>query len=98
MTNSVSDQLSAAIAELQSLFPDWRMGQLVANLTPAAGHDRKGAIWDVEDNELLAVARRLIDRNRPHRAPFAEQVAPPDRGGVNGFPSSTVQQSPRQVS
>ena len=72
MTNSVSDQLLAAMAELQSLFPDWRMGQLVANLTQAAGRDREGAIWDVEDSELLAAARRLIDRNRPHRAPFAE--------------------------
>jgi hypothetical protein len=77
MTSSTSDQLLAAMAELRSLFPDWRVGQLVANLTQAAGRDREGAIWDVEDDELLAAARRLIDRNRPHRAPIAEQLSGP---------------------
>ncbi|MBO0697928.1 MAG: hypothetical protein J2P46_06020 [Zavarzinella sp.] len=98
MTNSTGDQLLAAIAELRALFPDWRVGQLVANLTQAAGRDREGAIWDVEDDELLAAARRLIDRNRVHRAPPAEQGATPDRGGVNGSPGSTAHQPPRQVS
>ena len=98
MTNSTGGQLLAAIEELRSLFPDWRIGQLVANLTQAAGRDREGAIWDVEDGELLAAARRLIDRNRVHRAPTAEQGAAPDRAGVNGSPSSTAHQPPRQVS
>jgi hypothetical protein len=67
MTTSVSDELMTAVAELRSLFPDWRIGQLVANLTQAAGRDREGAIWDVEDGELLMAARRLIARNLPHR-------------------------------
>jgi hypothetical protein len=80
MTKTVSDELMAAVGELRSLFPDWRMGQLVANLTQAAGRDREGAIWDVEDEELLAAARRLIIRNRPHRATYAEQNAAADRG------------------
>lgn len=75
MTSPTGDQLLAAMAELRSLFPDWRIGQLVANVTQAAGRDREGAIWDVEDHELLAAARRLIDRNRSHRAPTAKQVA-----------------------
>lgn len=92
MTNSAGDQLLAAIEELRSLFPDWRMGQLVANLTQAAGRDREGAIWDVEDDELLAAARRLIDRNRPHRAPATESALAPDRSGVQSVPGS-----PRQV-
>lgn len=64
MTTAVGNELMAAVAELRTLFPDWRMGQLVANLTQAAGCDRDGAIWDVEDEELLAAARRLIERNR----------------------------------
>ena len=58
------DELLAAITHLQSLFPDWRMGQLMANLTQATGNDGEGAIWDVEDDELLAAAQRLIERNR----------------------------------
>jgi hypothetical protein len=98
MTSSTSDQLLAAMAELRSLFPDWRVGQLVASLTQAAGRDREGAIWDVEDDELLAAAQQLIDRNRVHRAPVAEQVPIPDRDGINGSSSSTAHSPPRQVS
>jgi len=97
MKSSVSDQLLAAMAELRSLFPDWRIGQLVANLTQAARRDRDGAIWEVEDDELLAAARRLIDRNRPHRAPFAEPIAA-DRGGIKASPEPTLSEPPRQVS
>ena len=98
MTSSTSDQLLTAMAELRSLFPDWRIGQLVANLTQAAGRDREGAIWEVEDDELLAAARRLIDRNRPHRAPTAEHIAADDRGGVQSFPGPTATEPPRRVS
>jgi len=62
MNAPVQDELLGAVAELRTLFPDWRFGQLVANLALAAGRD--GALWEVEDDQLLAAARRLIDRNR----------------------------------
>ena len=61
---TTNDQLLKALAELRTLFPDWRMGQLVANLTQAAGCDADGAIWEIEDDQLLAAARRLIERNQ----------------------------------
>jgi hypothetical protein len=64
MKASVADELLEAMSELRALFPDWRMGQLVANLATAAGGSDAGAIWDVEDDDLLAAARRLIERNR----------------------------------
>jgi hypothetical protein len=64
MTVSVAEELIEAISELRVLFPDWRMGQLVANLVTAAGGTDAGAIWDVEDEDLLVAARRLIERNR----------------------------------
>ena len=64
MTISASEELIGAMAELRALFPDWRMGQLVANLVTAAGGADAGAIWDMEDGQLLAAARRLIERNR----------------------------------
>ena len=89
MTTSAGDQLLAAIEELRSLFPDWRVGQLVASLTQAAGRDREGAIWDVEDDELLLAARRLIDRNRAHRTPISEQGTTPDPGVLQSFPLPT---------
>jgi hypothetical protein len=61
---SQTDELVEAIAELRMLFPDWRMGQLIANLVTAAGGMDAGAIWDMDDEKLLAAARRLIERNR----------------------------------
>jgi hypothetical protein len=67
MKVAVSDELIEAIAELRGLFPDWRMGQLVANVVMAAGGTDPGAIWEREDDQLLAAARRLIERNRARR-------------------------------
>jgi hypothetical protein len=63
MTVSIADELIAALSELRALFPDWRMGQLVANVALAAGGTEPGSIWDVEDGQLLAAARGLIERN-----------------------------------
>ncbi len=62
MNAPANDELIRALSELRMLFPDWRLGQLVANLAMAAGCD--GAVWEVEDEQLLAAARRLIERNR----------------------------------
>lgn len=45
--------LLAAIAELSRRYPDWRFGQLVANV--AGWADRE--IWDVEDEQLLLAAQ-----------------------------------------
>jgi len=59
-----TDELTEAISGLRTLFPDWRMGQLIANLVMAAGGMDAGAIWEMEDEKLLAAARRLIERNR----------------------------------
>lgn len=64
MIASHTDELVDALSELRVIFPDWRMGQLVANLVTAAGGLDAGAIWDMEDKELLVAARRLIERNR----------------------------------
>ncbi len=75
MNLSVAEELIEAIIELRVLFPDWRMGQLVANLVTAAGGTDAGAIWDVEDEQLLEAARRLIERNAGRRALRAEPGA-----------------------
>ena len=57
MIASPADELVDALAELRVLFPDWRMGQLIANLATAAGDMDTSAIWDMEDDKLLAAAR-----------------------------------------
>jgi hypothetical protein len=64
MNTVATDELLDAIAELRGQFPHWRLGQLIANLVTAAGNDRAEAIWDVDDLQLLAAARRLIASNR----------------------------------
>lgn len=98
MSVSATDELTQAISELRMLFPDWRMGQLVANLVMAAGGPDGGAIWDMEDDQLLAAARRLIERNRGREVDSAEPAAAPDRGGITSNPGSTPSQPPRPVS
>jgi hypothetical protein len=67
MSQSTYEELLRALSELRALFPDWRMGQLVANLVTAAGATGEGAIWDIEDDQLLAAARRLIEQNEGRR-------------------------------
>jgi len=56
-------KLLKAIAELGELHPDWRLGQLLANLAMAAGRTEAEAVWDLEDSEALTAARRLLDRH-----------------------------------
>jgi hypothetical protein len=64
MNNTSRDELLEALTVLGKLFPDWRFGQLIANLATAARGAHIESIWDSEDEELLAAARRLIERNR----------------------------------
>jgi hypothetical protein len=68
MNHTTSDALLQAVAQARALFPEWRLGQLIANLTTAAGCQEPGAIWDVEDEQLLAAALRLIARNRDRQS------------------------------
>lgn len=77
MNASTTQELIGAISELHALFPEWRMGQLVANLVMAAGGTDAGAIWDVEDEQLLAAARRLIARNNQRGTIHAQGNAAP---------------------
>ncbi len=81
MNHMTSDPLLQAVARLRELFPEWRFGQLVANLTTAAGCQEAGAAWDVEDDQLLAAAQRLIARNGDRQSSAqAEPGAAADRG------------------
>jgi hypothetical protein len=57
-----NDKLLTTLVELRAIVPEWRFGQLVANLALTAGRD--GELCEFEDEELLAAARRLIERNR----------------------------------
>lgn len=57
------EELLKTLAKLGRLFPDWRLGQTLVNLALAAGRPDADAVWDLEDNEALAAAQRLIARH-----------------------------------
>jgi hypothetical protein len=97
MKVSDADELIGALAELRQLFPDWRMGQLLANLAVAAGGTDAGAVWDVADEQLLAAARRLIDRNRGRAVNSDDPAAAPARDRVGSSSDAAPSQPSRQV-
>ena len=53
-------ELLAMIAELSQRYPDWRLGQLVANVAGWADQE----VWDVEDEQLLEAARLHLQQLR----------------------------------
>ena len=60
MNTPERDELFQALRELSDLCPDVRIGQLVVNLSyQARGHAHE-SIWDMEDDELLVAARKLV--------------------------------------
>jgi hypothetical protein len=63
VNETTSDTLLLAVNQLRALFPEWRFGQLVANFMTAAGCEEVESIWDVQDEQFLAAAQRLISRN-----------------------------------
>jgi len=50
--------LLEAIGELGRRYPDWRLGQLVANIAGWADQE----IWDAEDEQLLAAAQSHLQQ------------------------------------
>lgn len=68
MTATECDEMLATLAELKTLFPDMRFGQLIANLaTEARGLD-PSAVWDMEDAELFAAAKAMLVETRERRS------------------------------
>ena len=53
-----------ALAELSAAFPEWRLGQMIANLAVVARAAMAEAVWDVEDEELLAAVRGQLEKRR----------------------------------
>jgi hypothetical protein len=63
------------LGPLSDLTPDMRFGQLVANLITLAGGMDAGAIWDMDDDQLIPAIRQMIaDFSRRQVALDAEAV------------------------
>jgi hypothetical protein len=71
MNNPVRQDVLNALAELSAAFPEWRFGQMIANLAVVARGATGEAIWDVEDEELLSAIHRQLDKRRERAATSA---------------------------
>jgi hypothetical protein len=72
----------AALAELGRIRPEWRLGQTMANLAMTAGRLESSGVWDLEDEEALAVASTLIEQHSEVEAGVAEPATAPDSGSI----------------
>jgi len=69
--NPVRDELLQILAELSDLAPEVRFGQLIVNLSYLARGLSNESIWDMEDDELLTVARKHLEEWRARRGAVA---------------------------
>ncbi len=67
MINPIRQEVLQALTELSELAPEVRLGQLIANLSYLARGLSNEAIWDMEDDELLAAARKHLEEWRSRR-------------------------------
>jgi hypothetical protein len=69
MSEQARREALAVLAELAALAPDVRLGQLMAHLGFLGEDQVERALWDIEDEELLAVLHRhrseLLARQQP---------------------------------
>jgi hypothetical protein len=72
---AVHDELIESLAELRRVLPSMRLGQLVANMATVARGAVPGAIWEMEDDELLTAIRwQLHQLSSPRAANGTEQI------------------------
>jgi hypothetical protein len=59
MNSQEREELLAAVAELSRRYPDWRLGQLIANVAGWADQE----VWDVEDEQILDAVRSHLQQS-----------------------------------
>ncbi len=60
MIAPIRKELLSVLAELSAACPELRFGQLTANLSTLAKGLSVEGLWDAEDEELLAAARKQL--------------------------------------
>ena len=68
-------ELLVALSQLSRIRPQWRFGQIVANVAMTAGRLDAGGVWDLEDEEALTAAKTLIQQYSEIEAAEVERVA-----------------------
>jgi hypothetical protein len=61
MIPSTAYRIAVALEELSKMYPQWRFGQLVANVATWAKGPTDTALWDVDDEEFLKAAEEHIN-------------------------------------
>lgn len=75
MNIAVHDDVIESLAELRRALPSMRLGQLIANMATVARGAVPGAIWEMEDDELLTAIRwQLQQLQSPTAANGAERI------------------------
>ena len=70
MTDS-REELLRLVAELSDADPEVRLDQMLTNLATLARGAQPESVWDCEDDELAAAARRLLTRIRERNTAVA---------------------------
>ena len=68
MIDPTRQEVLKILAEISELAPEVRFGQLIVNLSYQARGLSNASIWDMEDAELLEVARKHLEAWRSRRA------------------------------
>ena len=58
----VHDELIDSLAVLRQALPTMRLGQLIANMATVARGAVAGAVWEMEDDELLRAIRWQLEQ------------------------------------
>ena len=75
MNVAVHDEVMKSLAELRLALPSMRLGQLIPNIATVARGAVPGAIWEMEDDELLAAIRwQFQQMSSPTAANGAERI------------------------
>jgi hypothetical protein len=63
MTTQTARRIAAVLEGLSKLHPQWRLGQMVANVASWAKGPTSEAVWDVTDQEFLDAAEAYLSGN-----------------------------------
>ena len=64
MNSDVVNEIARTLVELHRVIPSMRFGQLVLTVATSARGPQVESTYDVTDEEFLAAAQRLLERNR----------------------------------
>jgi hypothetical protein len=89
MISQTQREAFSILAELRELSSDVRLGQLLAHLGFLGEDQTERTLWDIDDEQLLAVLyhHRAELVGQSHQPP--EQLLDPAAGGITGLPGAT---------